>query len=81
MYIYDVRPNPILLRSVMVFSIMTVCTNRSGIVYSLLDTQYILGRHIQSNSRQETLTEVNEGQTSVLCTAAQSYFIQPSLFQ
>lgn len=56
----------------MVFSVMTVCISRSGIVYSLLDT------HIQNNSRQETLTEVNEGQTSVLCTAAQSYVIQPS---
>lgn len=75
MYVYDVRPNPILFRSVMVFSVVT------GIV--LLTSRYPIyfRQAFQNNSRQETLIEGNEGQTSVLCTATQSYFIQPSSFQ
>lgn len=64
--VYGVRPNPILFRSVMVFSVLTVCINRSGVV--LLTARYPIyfRQAFQNNSSQEPWIEVK--QCSMYCS-------------
>lgn len=66
LYVYGVRPNAILFRTVMVFSILTVCINRSGVVLLTARHPMYFRQAFQNNSSQETLTEVK--QCSVYCS-------------